>query len=265
MRHLIRIVLLLALLAAYSPVYGQGDSLECTEDNVREWMIQRQVGRNKVQPILEGEVQLFDSLLLVQQVRRDLEDSPRPACADELYYLTIFLYNTISDALTVAYGQNLGIISEAEIESIDFEARYSIYTDNVEEIYAELEDIAGIDVMATAAEIEPVPTTVATSTPLPPPSLETTEDGNIVAQGSGSFVFDPIDIATGLYRVTFSTDDYGVASIEQISGSCGYLSLSTDVSGGSTEQGTFRSADCRAVIEVEYTDSAWTLSFEPLK
>lgn len=259
-----RLLFVFALLFVFTPALAQGKIVDCTPENVREWMIQRQVGRNQLQPFYRGDVvNLAEYLFLAQQARRDLEDLDRPDCANELYELTVFLYDTTADWMAAGISMHFdwGYATEAEQEALW--DRMDYYFDNSLPLYEELQEIAGIDVMAVVAEIQPVATVITSATSVSPPSIESTTDGTITMQGSGSYVFDPMGVPSGLYRVTFTTLDFGVAGVEELSGDCGFLNLSTSINGG-TEQTTFRSDNCRGVITVEHTAADWTLIFEPL-
>lgn len=261
MKRSVLLIIMIVSLIQPAFVNGQAEIVDCTPENVGEWMIQRQVGRNKVQHVLEGRVRIIylEELIRTQQVRRDLEDLSRPDCpeAEELYHLTIYLYDVLSDWFVLKYAQAIGFgdITDQDIAAV--EARIQYYYDNLGPLYQALEEMAGIDVMAIAAEIQPVLTPVETT-------IAIAEDGTITAQGSGSHVFDPIDIPTGIYRMTFVAADFGSASIEGIGGTCSFADLTTD-SNGSEEQTTFRSTDCRGIIEIQFTDEEWTLTLEPME
>lgn len=100
----VKILLLCLLLSLSFPNHVTAQSqLNCRPAQVKAWLALRQSGLDRIQPIVEQTQSLpkvTDGLLLVQLVRRDLEDAPRPSCADGLYILTIYLYDALGDCWT---------------------------------------------------------------------------------------------------------------------------------------------------------------------
>ncbi len=244
-------VILGFLTVSVNIAYAQlSTSDNCEPSQVREWMVQRQLGRNQLQPFFDGqaEMELLDAILLVQEVRRDLEQLERPSCADDLYILTIYLYDTLTDGFALGFSSDLDAI-EAVLTP-----RYIYYSENVDVLYAELEEIAGIDVMAEAAELEAIPTPMPTTA-----SLETIE---LRGEGGGT-VEGPLEIPEGLYLLTLTSDDGVSADIQAVSGNCsGYIFTSSQ---DNDKEEIFNSRGCRALIEVSSTDGSWSLTFEPVE
>src|SRR5258708_31850499 len=214
-------------------------------------MIQRQVGRNRVQPILDSgsKLTVFESMLLVQQVRRSLEDLKRPACTASLYTLTIYFYDTIIDSYTF---QLPGDVKSGDAVTTP---RFKQYSDTVESLFKPLETIAGVDVMAEASKIQPVPTAEPTSEPGKPITL----NGD-----HGGVVLGPMDIPSGTYRVVLTGDTNLTVQTKQVTGSCTDKFLFVDSKGGSTEE-IFTSDNCRTLSQVGSTDKPWTLEFKPVQ
>lgn len=223
---------------------------DCSPDAVREWMVQRQIGRNQLQPILDAPYfpNLIETLLDVQEIRRNLEDLPRPTCADKLYILTIYLYDAMSDFL--ALQANL----QSELAQTLIQQRFEVYTRETEPIYLELEEIAGVDVYATAAAIVPVATAIPTAIPPAP----------IYLRGSqGGMTHGPIDIPAGVYRVRLTGQQIN-ASMQVISGSCNSFYLYTTQDTNANEE-AFTSSGCRALIEIGMSANPWELVFTPVQ
>lgn len=251
-----QLFLIAALIILFAvPTIAQDAQPDCTADVVAEWMIQRQVGRNKIQAVLNGEqMQVRDALLLVQQVRRELEDLPRPECADKLYILTLYFYDALSDGLTFSL-----LNDTASFNSIS-QPRLEKYGQTVEPIYNELEVIAGIDVMAEASARQPVPTPVPTTVAVEP--MEYT--------GTDATVLGPVEIPVGIYRATLTTDKYASISVTPTQGECGagssfltpglFIIMEGQAANGA--EAVFTSRGCTALIEVSNVQAAWKLRFE---
>ncbi|MBZ0319729.1 MAG: hypothetical protein K8L91_25190 [Anaerolineae bacterium] len=171
-------------------IYAQDD---CQPEAVGEWLVQRQIGRNLVQPIIDGpnDLSIIDSILLIQEVRRNLEDLPRPTCADELYQLTIYLYDNLVDFLTFSLDND----RELAVEIIY--PRLEIYGEEVEPLFNELQEIAGIDVDAAVADFQPTPTSEPTATAVPH------FDPQTLTSSSSTEVFGPFTLTAGFYELEY--------------------------------------------------------------
>ncbi len=216
----------------------------CDPAVVKEWMVQRQIGRNQLQSIIDGSdktISFTDALLLVQKVRRELEDLPRPACADSLYDLTIYFYNAVGDLLTFGMAGDM-----ASVNSL-ITPRLQRYSSGVDAIYSPLQTIAGVDVIAeAAARGSVVPTAAPTLTPLQ-------------FQGdTGGIVVGPTTIPAGVYKLTLTVAGATV-NISSVSGNCsGYIYVPSD---GTTTEEVFRSDGCSILIEIDRATKTWSLVF----
>ncbi len=243
------VVLFLAVTSiSVLPIAAQKSDEGCAPEAVKKWMIQRQVGRNKIQPILDGTTKLtaIQAMLLIEMVRRDLEDLERPACADDLYHLTIFFYDSLIDHLTFQISGNQGS-AEAIINP-----RLKHYNDTVDTMYEKLQAISGVDIMAEANKIEPV----ATVGPTPEPPKPISFDGK-----QGGVVLGPVDFPSGVYRASLTGVSVNI-QVEGVSGTCiGGTFIYVSSQGGTVEE-VFRSNNCRALIQVGQTDHEWKLEFK---
>ena len=242
------LVLFVFLLGGFQVVIAQ--DADCDPAVVREWMVQRQMGRNQIEPLLSDNstVSLIDGLLLLQSTRRTLEDLPRPACADELYDLTIFFYDTLSDTYTFA-------IANDAASATRMAERLGKYTANVEQLYQDLQAIAGVDIIEETAQRGSVAPTPAPTLPPPAPlQFEGVTGGTVVG---------PVNIPAGVYKLTLTGASIAV-NITAVTGTCsGYIFVPSDAT---TTEKVFRSDGCDVLIEVAQTPSAiaWTLTFEPV-
>lgn len=254
MKRLFLIFLLMGL--GFNLVSAQNG--DCDPASVKEWMVQRQIGRNQLQPILDGtttNMTPIDGLLLVQKVRRDLEDLPRPACADSLYNLTIYFYDTVGDMLT------FGLKNDASSMNTISQPRLQRYIAAVDPLYNPLQTTAGVDIMAEAAARGSVVPTAAPTEVLQP------MDWN----GTDATVIGPIRIPQGIYRATATTDKFISVILTVTDGECGSGSGSIlgpglfALSEGQATAGAeavLTSHGCTALIAVSNVQSAWTLKFD---
>lgn len=222
----------------------------CDSADVKEWMIQRQVGRNRLAPIYDKNSTLTftEAIMLVQDIRRNLEDLKRPQCADELYILTIYDYDNLIDYFEFA---STGKDNLAQTVS---NPRIQHYIDTVNSLYFKLQAIAGVNVQTEAAKIQPVPTQAPTEPPLKSIHLEGKK---------GGVVLDSIDIPTGIYKMVLTGESGLSVSITTIRGVCGSSYIYVDSNQTSVEK-VFQSKDCRAVMEIGQTSQPWTLDFKPV-
>lgn len=241
----------LLLFTLILPTKAQETTTDCSPEAIAEWMIQRQLGRNRLQPLINGEVDMsiIEALLLLQDVRRNLEDLPRPECADELYSLTIYFYDALTDFYTFQLAED-----NSSAESI-INPRIQRYFDSIDEMYAALEIIADVDVMATANAIEPV----STPAPTQAPAEAITFSGE-----SGGVVLGPVDVPTGVYRLILTGGANHSATLQPVSGSCIGTFIYVGSDGGSTEA-IFRSENCRTLIQIAVSEEPWTLNLEPVE
>jgi hypothetical protein len=84
-------------------------------------------------------------------------------------------------------------------------------------------------------------------------------------------VIGPVEFPEGLYRVTFTTEGYGVVELEFLEGEC-EPSLYSDTlfinnAGESSDgaQATLNSSGCEVLILLSRTNEPWTLEFEKLR
>lgn len=240
-----RLFLIVALLGFGWQMVAAQDA-NCDPTAVKEWMIQRQIGRNEIEPILDGtSTDLTDALLLVQRVRREFEDLPRPACADELYELTIYFYNAVGDLL--GFGLNNDVQSVTDVIG----PRFQRYADNVNALYDPLQAIAGVDVMAEAAARGSI-------APTPAPTLSPLQ-----FQGDkGNVVVGPADVPAGVYKLTLTGTPGTAINISSVSGNCSdYTFVAPD---STASESVLRSDGCSILIEVSPNASAWTLVLQPI-
>lgn len=243
-----RLFVLMLLLSAVLPVDAQFDRVDCTPGNVAEWMVQRQVGRNQINILIQPDgagIELMDALLEVQAIRRELDALPRPECADDLYMLTVYFYNAIADGIV------LGLADDMAGGTALVEEHGGIYNSLVNDYYEPLQAIAGVDVMAEASDIVPVP-----PTPIPRDVLEMSGD-------TGGVVYGPADFPTGLYRMTLAGELGVSATIQAVSGTCygTYIYIGEQ---GQTEE-VFESQNCRALVEISQSSNPWSLTWEPVQ
>lgn len=244
------VVMLLSLLIP-QPTRAQSDE-DCTSEAVAEWMIQRQVGYSRIETLIEyGAESFLDGLLMAQEVRRELEDLPRPACADALFMLTINYYNGVADSMAFSMAEN-------DVAALRvMETRTSQYEASVGEIYTQLEAIAGIDAMMAAANIQIVPT----ATPVWPPAEEIA-----LANTQGGILEAPVTIPPGAYRLRF--ESFGgrglTAEGNTVTGYCDSFYIFTTSDVRVTER-FFRSEGCEIAFSISMSDMGWTLSLTPIE
>lgn len=243
MKRLLLVLLLLA--SGLNTVSAQ--QTDCDPAALKEWMVQRQIGRNRLQPILDSSdktTSVADGILLVQQVRRDLEDLPRPACADDLYNLTIYFYNAVTDG--IAFGLKNDSTSVTNI----ILPRLQRYQDNVDALYLPLESITGINVMEEAA-------TRGTVLPTAQPTL-----APLQFQGqTGGTVIGPTDIPAGIYKLVL-TGAGSTVNLSSVKGNCtAYIYVPSN---GTTTEEVFRSDGCSVLMEVSPSNTPWSLTFTPV-
>lgn len=232
-----------------APLFALQESVACDPETVGDWMVQRQLGRNRVQEAIDGQVtSLLDTALLVQEVRRTLEDLPRPDCADDLYIWTIYFYDLLVDYYTFQFNNQLALGDEI------ITPRMELFQRQVEPLYDQLQAVAGYDIFAAAAEIEPLATPSPT---LPPPTP-------IYLRGEhGGVVEGPIDIPAGIYRVKL-TGESANASLEVVDGDCFTFYMYTTAETRSSEE-AYTSNGCRALIQIGMGDTPWELTFTPVQ
>jgi hypothetical protein len=97
---------------------------------------------------------------------------------------------------------------------------------------------------------------------LPPPIVFDSSTAGLQA------VIGPVDLPTGLYRVTATTAGYMIGDIEAISGECdaGFMGLYNITQGQATDgaETILKSDDCNGLISISNTQGAWTLEFQQL-
>ena len=100
--------------------------------------------------------------------------------------------------------------------------------------------------------------------------MRATCDG-LVFTGKSQKLIGPVEIPTGTYRATLSTDGYGIVTIIPSDGECGegtYLDDTVfNISEGDGVPGAevvFISKGCTTMIQIENTHSDWSLKFERL-
>lgn len=243
-------ILIIALLIPV-PTFAQSDA-ECTSEAVAEWIIQREVGQNQIRTLLEwGAESDIAGLLQVQEIRRNLEDLPRPDCADQLFLLTILYYNGLADSFSFAIAED--DLSAARIA----EERLNQYDSEITAIYQELQAIANIDAAVEAANIQILPT----ATPNYPPAEEIVLNGDV-----GGVLEAPVNIPPGAYRLRFeSFGGRGVtAQADLLSGWCDTFYTFTTSELRSVEA-FFRSEGCELAISIGQTDMGWILSLTPIE
>jgi hypothetical protein len=108
----------------------------------------------------------------------------------------------------------------------------------------------------------PLPTNTAIPpTPIPPIVFSSNTEGM-------QPVIGPIDIPTGFYEVTATTNGFFIGEIETVGGTCttgtmGLFNLSQGIANAGAET-WFASENCRALIQVSNTQEAWTLEFRAM-
>lgn len=136
MKHLALIVsLCLALIPL--PVNAQGGQ-DCNPAEVQEWIRQRQEYRAATQAVLDATgVTTNSALLQLSDHLRQLEDLPRPGCADDAMLWTYYLYTNLEHLLICA--QNGDTACSAEVQG-----RLTDYRQRDEQIMNALADGSGI-------------------------------------------------------------------------------------------------------------------------
>jgi hypothetical protein len=226
------------------------ESPDCTPQAVRDWMVQRQVGLYKETALGGKQVTVVQAMLYIQALRRELEDLPRPACADELYILTIFRYDNDVDRLAFLMEDNTTSIG-------DMNNRLKRYTDTVDPLYSKLQAIAGVDIKKEADKI------FSPNTPTPEPTSEPKKTISFEGKTGGS-VLGPVDIPTGIYRMLLTGPGALSVTITTVSGSCGGSSIAIG-SDESKAEAVFKSTDCRALLQIGKTQTPWKLEFIPVE
>lgn len=221
----------------------------------------------------ESEMQFIDKVLAIQEIRRTLEDFPRPACADDLYILAIFYYDNLFDMTVFAATLNFEALEDASL-------RIQGVNDAFEEHFQELEAIAGIDVVAevdarltemgisvptpteTNATTSVSPTPLGEETALPPAGelIFTSEEEGL------NVVVGPVDIPEGMYRLVITAANSTGFFFETIQGECGEGNGRGGIfaDGLPREEVLFRSEGCSLLIEVNSARGEWRLEFVPI-
>lgn len=83
-------------------------------------------------------------------------------------------------------------------------------------------------------------------------------------EGDGDDVLGPIPFPDGFYRVTFTSESFAHAGVEQMGGDCDFVpTVSVDDFEGGEGEAAFEFVGCVGLIEVT-ASAPWTLSFERL-
>jgi hypothetical protein len=151
-RYLISVIVLLLLLVLSIPAsLAQQDNPDCYPDEVGQWLTQLRIGENVVSDyFIDNDFSVenpLEAMLFVQKVRRDLENLPRPYCADDLFRLAIFRYDNLLDAIVFAATGNDDAVQNISLSRIE------AVSASHEQQFAELEEIAAIDVDALLVEM----------------------------------------------------------------------------------------------------------------
>ncbi len=224
--------------------------VNCKPQDVAQWLVQRQIGRDQLQVYFQpGAFNTLTALLNIQQVRRDLENLPRPECADKLYYLTIYLYDGMADYFALELANDTPKAMQLWVP------RFALFNSQITNEYAPLAVLSGVNIDATVTAIEPTPTATLQPTAAPAPIMLKGDKGGVV-QG-------PIDIPVGVYRVLLSSSD-SAATLKLLNGSCDEFFMYTTAANQSDEE-VFHSSGCRALIEFDMSSSPWTLTFTPVQ
>lgn len=89
---------------------------------------------------------------------------------------------------------------------------------------------------------------------------------DLAFEGAANAVLGPIDLPTGVYRVTFTTEGFGIADAEPLEGKCETDMFGLfNVSAGEAQTGAeamLKAKDCRALIEITNIQKPWTLTIE---
>lgn len=109
----------------------------------------------------------------------------------------------------------------------------------------------------------PIPTNTPVPSPTPMPIIFSSSDSGLQP------VIGPVDIPTGLYRVTATTQGFMIVEVDTVSGTCEHNMLGNlfNLSQGQATSGAeaiFASNSCRALIKISNTQQNWTLSFEAI-
>jgi len=170
-------LLLASFFFGHAPMIGAAQKTDdCDPAAVRDWMVQRQIGRNQIQQYLDVSkvTHYLKALLAVQEIRRNLEDLPRPACADKFYILTVYLYDSLTDCFTLEASGDGARAQELFAPRLDF------FNKTVDSLYLPLQSVAEVDIKSVAA-------TEAAMTPSPSasPTLAATEQSSPTVTAGG--------------------------------------------------------------------------------
>lgn len=107
------------------------------------------------------------------------------------------------------------------------------------------------------------PTVESTTAPLEPITFDSSTEGL-------QAVIGPVDIPSGVYKVTATTAGFIAVTVETVSGTCSTNDLGDSlfnlVGGGATDgaETLFGSDDCRVLLQVSNTTEPWMLEFGAL-
>jgi hypothetical protein len=145
-------IILAALCLSFTTVSATQveDAQDCDPDEALSWMIEHEGSFRQIHSLMAAKTDdnVIETVLSIQAVRRTLEDVERPACADDLYILTIYYMNALTDYyLEDAYGDDAlaDSISENRFNSVDL-----IY--ETREAYAIVEEFTGRDIFQEAID-----------------------------------------------------------------------------------------------------------------
>lgn len=134
-RFALTVVLLLVLIPL--PANAQGGR-DCNQSEVEAWIRQRQEYRTATQAVLDATgVTTNSALLQLSEHLKQIEDLPRPGCADEAMLWTYYLYTNLEHLLICA--QNGDTACSAEMR-----ARLTDYRQRDEQVMNALADGSGI-------------------------------------------------------------------------------------------------------------------------
>ena len=86
-------LVLLGISGLLLPITTDAQTPECNEEELADWLIQRQLGLNQLEDVRF--IPYFEALKRTQEIRNEFETLPYPECAQELYVLTVLLYSGI--------------------------------------------------------------------------------------------------------------------------------------------------------------------------
>lgn len=157
MKKVLMLAIVVLLTLPSLPAQAQGGDT-CDTEEVEAWIQQRQTWRQESQGVLDAQgVSAQSALAQLADHLQQIEDLPRPECADEAMLWTYFLYTNLQHLLICAQVGDTSCVAETQ-------GRLTEYRQRDEQLMSALASGSGLP---TTVLKPPTPTPAPTSTPAP--------------------------------------------------------------------------------------------------